>query len=136
MCQLQLVQEHGGGRAAAFRSADHAVEGPLLLDDVAHVLERQGDAVVLVLGGPIFRPDAAPLVFRLGEVVERQHVNQSVEAFVDRDDGVVEVDEIGRRALVFDVGRGFDVVQTVDEVEACSVVRFEVSPQVVLRLEG
>ncbi len=90
---------------------------------------------MVVLGGPVFRPDAAHFVFRLGEVVERQHIGQFAEAFVDREDGIVEVEEVRRRALVFDVRRGLDVVQAVDKVEACSVVRFEVSPQVVLRME-
>ena len=112
------------------------MEGPLLLDNVTHVLERQGGGIVVVLGGPVRLPGAAHLVFRLSEVVERQHVGQVAEAFVDREDGgVVEVKEVRRRALVFNVRRGLDVVQAVDKVEACGVVRFEIPPQVVLRME-
>ena len=86
------------------------MKGPLLLDDVAHVLERHGGGVNVVLRGPVCRPDAAHLIFRLGEIVERQFFGQIAEAVDYREDGVVEVEEVGRRAFVCEVGRALDVV--------------------------
>ena len=108
--QIELVQEHGGGRAAAFGPADDAVEGPFLLDDVAHVVERHGGGVMKVLGGRVCRPHAPHLVFRLAQVLERERLGEFAEALTDGENGVVKVEEVGRRTLVLDVGRGLDVV--------------------------